>query len=67
MRDDKQGNAILDQWHAARAAHKVAPPSQKDAAFADVLNGEAAAIEHFGMGKHMEAYKDRFGDYPYAV
>jgi hypothetical protein len=45
----------------------VAPPSQKDAAFADVLNGEAAAIEHFGIGKHMEAYKDRFGDYPYAV
>ncbi|WNC95548.1 hypothetical protein RI103_39510 (plasmid) [Paraburkholderia sp. FT54] len=63
MKDDEQGNAILDQWHAAKAAHKAALPGQKDAAFADVLAGEAAAMSHFGLGRHMAAYKDRFGDY----
>jgi hypothetical protein len=60
---DDKGNAILDQWHAAKAAHKAAPAGQKDAAFAAVLAGEHSAIGHFGLGKHMEAYKDRFGDY----
>ncbi|KWF35823.1 hypothetical protein WL88_22195 [Burkholderia diffusa] len=64
MSNDDQGNAILDQWHAAKVTHATAPDGEKDAAMAAVYAAERAAIGHFGLGKHMKAYIARFPDDP---
>ncbi|KVF70330.1 hypothetical protein WS75_23680 [Burkholderia sp. FL-7-2-10-S1-D7] len=64
MSNVDEGNAILDRWHAARAAHKAAPDDKKDAAMAARYAAENAALGHFGFGKHIEAYNARFPDDP---
>jgi hypothetical protein len=64
MSNDDKGNAILDHWYAARAAHKTAPDGKKDAAYLARLAAEHAALGHFGFKKHIEAYNARFPDDP---
>ncbi|HDR8961812.1 hypothetical protein LGN06_29275 [Burkholderia vietnamiensis] len=62
MKDDDRGNAILERWHAANAAHKAAKKDERDAAYAEMNAAEAAAADHFGIGKHLKAYNARFAD-----
>ena len=53
---------ILDEWHAAKEAHKAASDGEKDEAWQGLLLAEKQAIGQFGLGKHMKAYKERFPD-----
>jgi len=64
MANDVKGNKILDQWHAAKAAHKVAPEGKQDAALRATFVAERAAIGHFGLGRQIDAYNARFPDDP---
>jgi len=56
----KTNDEILDDWHNAKAAFDIAAPSQKTAAFRARHIARHAAIERFGMGKHLEVYNVRF-------
>lgn len=51
---------ILDDWAAAKSAHQNAAPGQKTAAFGARGLAEKAAVERFGLGRHLKAYEARF-------
>ena len=53
-------NEILDHWHKAERAHKLASGPDYGRTLYTKMAAEQAAIERFGLGPHRKAYAVRF-------
>lgn len=58
MTDDE----ILDQWHRAKQAHAQAAELDMLEAYIAKMAAEDAAMDRFGPGNYLEAYRARFPD-----
>ena len=55
-------NEVLDRWHDAVIAFRHASEGEKPQAAFRRMATEQQAIERFGVGLHIKAYRVRFPD-----
>lgn len=55
-----KNDEILDRWHAAEQAYESASVEEKPSALYRKMATEQQAVERFGCGPHMIAYRTRF-------
>lgn len=61
-RDDMTDDKILAGWRQTRQDHAIATGMEYGPALSRKLSAERAAIERFGRGAHLQAYRARYGE-----